>query len=56
MRPDNGNTVAAGFYGNDRNDSFFGNTTEIVNGVYYIAVEKGTNKVVNKFMTEVLGE
>jgi hypothetical protein len=48
IRPDNGNTVASGFYANERNG--------VVNGVYYIEVAKGTNNVVNKFITNVPGD
>jgi hypothetical protein len=61
VRPDNGNTVAAGFYGNERASAgIFGGDGgaggEVVNGVYYIEIEKGTNKVVNQFMTDVPGD
>jgi hypothetical protein len=42
-RSDNGNTIVAGFYAL-KNEY-------IVNGIYFWELEKGTNKVVNKFTT-----
>jgi hypothetical protein len=45
IREDNGNTVITGMYANEKN--------KIVNGFYYMEIEKNTGTVINKYLTEI---